>query len=212
MSTFKTPVGPQPSKVYWRRRLVAVLALLAIIVGVVLIVVRLTAAPATTPVADKEPAAAAAPTTPTGTSTADAAADTGTVAECAKADLKVQAITDAASYEADAAPMLSLKITNTGAEPCTAEVGSDVQEYKITSGADLIWTSKDCQTKPEQRTQTLEPNKAVSSTPFAWDRTRSDPKTCDDEREKVTAAGASYHLDVIVDSVESSKSKQFLLN
>ena len=37
MSTFKHPVGPQPSKVYWRRRLLVGLGILAVIVVIVLI-------------------------------------------------------------------------------------------------------------------------------------------------------------------------------
>ena len=39
MSTIRTPVGPQPPSVYWRRRLVVLLALIAVIVVIVLIIV-----------------------------------------------------------------------------------------------------------------------------------------------------------------------------
>jgi hypothetical protein len=38
MSSLKHPVGPQPSRVYWRRRLVVGLAALAIVVVILLIV------------------------------------------------------------------------------------------------------------------------------------------------------------------------------
>ena len=40
MSTIKHPVGPQSSKVYWRRRLVVGLGLLAVLVIILLIIVR----------------------------------------------------------------------------------------------------------------------------------------------------------------------------
>ena len=59
----------------------------------------------------------------------------------------------------------------------------------------------------------LEPGVALATTPFAWDRTRSDPATCDaTDRPQVTAAGASYHLDVTINGVASAETKQFLLN
>ena len=214
MSTFRNPVGPQPSKVYWRRRLVVLLGALAVIVAIVLIVVRPganadgAASPTKTPASTSQTDAATPK--PTTSSTAKPAAD-GTAAACATGAVKVVPVTDASSYGAEGAPMLSLKLTNTGDAACTMSVGSDVQKYTITSGKDLIWTSTDCQTKPEKTTATLEPGKTVTSTPFAWDRTRSDPKTCNDDRDQVAADGASYHLDVTVDKVASTDSKQFIL-
>ncbi|MCU1404752.1 MAG: hypothetical protein JWQ43_1055, partial [Glaciihabitans sp.] len=104
-------------------------------------------------------------------------------------------------------------VVNNGEVPCEMSVGSDVQEYRITSGEDLIWSSKDCQTDPVSATTELEPGTAVSTAPFAWNRTRSVAGgDCEAERESVTAGGASYHLDVILDGIESSESKQFILN
>jgi hypothetical protein len=209
MSTFRNPVGPQPGKVYWRRRLIVGLGLLAVIVIIVLIIVRPgSGAPTAAPTTSATPTA-----TPTSTATPGAADDTAAAdADACDPDVvTVTAITDASSYDADVDPMLSLSLTNTGKDACSIEAGSDVQEYKITSGEELIWSSKDCQETPVARTQVLEPGKAVASTPFAWDRTRSDPDACDAEREPVTGDGASYHLSVVVDGIESAESKQFLL-
>jgi hypothetical protein len=198
MSTFRTPVGPQPSKVYWRRRLVVLLGLLAVVLVIILIVVR--------PGSGKP---AAAPS-----NSPSAAATTATAKACKPAIVQVEALVDASSYGAGVEPQLSLAITNTGTTPCTMQAGSDVQEYRVTSGSELIWSSKDCQSAPVPATVTLQPGVPVSAGPIAWDRTRSSAATCSTKGAQVTAKGASYHLSVIVDGIKSpdALTKQFLLN
>ena len=200
MSTFRNPVGPQPSKTYWRRRLVVGLGIIAVIVIIILIVAR--------PGSHKP---VSAPHTPP-SSTAPAA-KTGKLTACNPANVSVTAVTDATSYAANVNPQLSLKITNNGATACTFKDGTDVQAYTITSGTETIWSSKDCQKDATPLTTTLQPGKAVSSTPFAWDRTRSSKTTCSSTNlPKVTAGGASYHLSVTVNGVTSTQTKQFILN
>jgi hypothetical protein len=105
-----------------------------------------------------------------------------------------------------------MSITNSGASACTFDVGTDAQVYLITSGSDQIWSSKDCQTAPAANKQILEPGKALSTTPFAWDRTRSSTTTCTGTRPPVVAGGASYHLTVQVGAAKSAGTgKQFVL-
>jgi hypothetical protein len=201
MSTLKTPVGPQPSKVYWRRRLIVGLVLLAIIVAIVLIVARLSAS--------GKPAATNTPKPQTSTSKS---ATPAAVTACKPANVAIEAVTDKESYAAGVNPLLSLTITNTGTTACTFKVGTDVQVYTITSGTETIWTSTDCQKSPTALVTKLEPGTPVASTPFAWDRTRSDPATCSStKRDKVVAGGASYHLSVTVNKDKSAKTKQFVL-
>jgi hypothetical protein len=196
MSTIRNPVGPQPRNVYWRRRLLVLLGVLAVIVIIILIVVR--------------PGGGKATPLPTNASHAPVAA----AAPCQASDVKVVGVTDAASYAAGVDPMLSLTITNTGAAACSFKDGSDQQVYVITSGTEKIWSSKDCQTGAVSATTTLQPGVAVKSTPFAWDRTRSNPAACSATNSpQVIAGGASYHLTVTVDGVSSAKadSPQFVL-
>ena len=219
MSTFKNPVGPQPSKVYWRRRLIVILGLLAVILIVVLLFVR-PGADQTTPsstgavTATDEPSAGTEDGTDAVTDPAAPPAEGAetTGGTCDPSDITVEAKTDATTYAAGANPMLSLSVTNTGEEACTMSVGTDVQEYRITSGEELIWSSKDCQQDPVTLQQELAPGAPVDSTPFGWDRTRSDAASCDAERTQVTGEGASYHLSVLIDGVESADTKQFVLN
>lgn len=203
MSTFRNPVGPQPSRVYWRRRLIVGLGLLAVIVVIVLIVTRLNSgtptATSTTP-----PPSASNSSTPNPTETAGG--------ECDPTKITVDPITDADSYDAGQNPQLSFSLKSTMTAPCTFSAGSDVQEFRITSGDELIWSSKDCQTDPVAAVITLAPGVPKASSAIPWDRTRSSTDTCDAAREQVVAGGASYHLEVIVGGVKSATTKQFLLN
>jgi hypothetical protein len=205
MSTFRNPVGPQPSSTYWRRRLMVILGLVAVIVVIVLIAVRPGSTPAATTDDDKKTNTAAP------ADSEAAAADPET--PCAPGVVTVAAITDAGDYIAGQQPLLSLSVTNTGTTACTFAVGADVQKYTITSGTEQIWTSTDCQAAATPESRVLEPGVALATTPFAWDRTRSDPAACEStERAPVTGGGASYHLAVTINGVESAETKQFLLN
>jgi hypothetical protein len=205
MSTTKHPVGPQASSVYRRRRLVVGLGILAVLAIILLIFFRPgggdPAASDPKPTATADPGATAAP---------DAAAST----VCDPAVVAVEAITDQGSYDPDDEPELSLSVTNTGTTPCRLNAGTSTQVFTITSGADVYWTSTDCQTEPADAEVTLEPGVAVSTkTPLVWDRTRSSPETCEiTDREAVPGEGASYYLSVSVGGVASASPVQFILN
>lgn len=203
MSTFRTPVGPQPSSVYWRRRLVVGLALLAIIVIILLIIFQPKGGPAVTPKATQT----ASPTSPA-TSATDAPANGQQ--ECAAGVIDVIAATDQKSYAPGEIPQLSLTLTNKGAVACTFNAGTSQQEFLITSGDELYWNSKDCQTAPSDAPVVLQPNKPTSAPAIPWDRTRSDPSTCAGDRDAAPAGGASYHLNINVGD-QKSNDVQFAL-
>jgi len=202
MSTIKNPVGPQPPSVYWRRRLLLLLVLVAVVVVIVLIIVRPGSG---TPSPHASGSNGASP------SASHAASSGSSSTPCDPSVITLTPITDAASYAAGVQPQLSMSITNSGASACTFDVGTDAQVYLITSGSDQIWSSKDCQTAPAANKQVLQPGKTLSTTPFAWDRTRSSTTTCTGNRPEVTAGGASYHLAVQVGAAKSSGTKQFVL-
>jgi hypothetical protein len=215
MSTIKNPVGPQPSKVYWRRRALVLLGLLAVIVIIVLIVVRPGSssnggAPGTQTPASTPPATPAVPTEPAQVETSPSA--DGEAAPCDAANLAVTPVTDADTYAAGVLPQISISITNTGAAACGINVGTAQQVYTITSGDERYWTSTDCQTAPSDAPTVIDAGATLASTPFTWDRTRSAPDTCaSSERPQVPAGGASYHLDVSIGGFASTESKQFIL-
>lgn len=200
MSTFKNPVGPQPSKVYWRRRLIVGLGVLAVIVIIILIVNR----PGSSPAAKNA-------ATPASSSTAVANAPKDGDA-CVPTKIKLEAVTDKSTYAASDKPQISMKITNTGPAACTLNLGSTQQELKITSGSETYWDSKDCQTDAVDSAQVLKPGASLTTQAIAWDRTRSSTTTCTASRPPVTAGGASYHLTVKVGDITSKDTAQFILN
>jgi len=202
MSTLKNPVGPQPPSVYWRRRILLLLLIVVVIVVVVLIVAR----PGSGSPTPHSSASNSASHAPSGGATSGSSST-----PCDPAVITLTPVTDAASYAAGVQPQLSMTITNSGASACTFDVGTDAQVYLITSGSDQIWNSKDCQTAPAANKQVLQPGKALSTTPFPWDRTRSSTTTCTGNRPEVTAGGASYHLAVQVGAAKSTGTKQFVL-
>ena len=210
MSTFKHPVGPQPSRVYWRRRLVVALGLVAVIVVVILIVARPGSSQGT-PAAAPNPSARATPASaPTSIPTASASASGQA---CKPSDVQVKGSTDATAYAPGVAPKLSVSITNTGRVSCTIDAGTAQQVFTITSGSETYWKSSDCQSDKVDAAVLLQPGKTISSqTPLQWDRTRSDPATCQKPRDQVPAGGASYHLTVSVAGIPSATTQQFSLN
>ena len=205
MSTFRTPVGPQPPTVYWRRRLILGLGALAVILIIILIIVRPgsgnpgpTTKPGASPSATPSPSASAP--------------GAGAVLACLPTHVKILGVADKTTYAATEQPQISMSITNSGSRDCTINLGSTQQQLIITSGTETIWDSKDCQTAPVDTPVVLKPGVAVTTPPIPWDRTRSSKTTCDASRPPVTAGGASYHLGVKVGALSSKATVQFLLN
>ena len=204
MSTFRTPVGPQPSNVYWRRRLIVGIGLLAVIIVILLIVF----APK-----GGDPAKTADEKTPTTPTSSAPPATSGEPTECNPEVISLEAITDAGDYQAGVQPLISMRITNLGTTACTINAGTDAQVYTITSGSDTIWNSSDCLQNPVEAVITLEPGAAAAQDvpPFAWERTRSSTDTCDTERPEVAGGGATYRLSVALGDITSTEDKAFLL-
>ncbi|QYH35247.1 hypothetical protein [Salinibacterium sp. M195] len=204
MSTFRNPVGPQSSSVYWRRRLIVGLGVIAVITIILLIVFG--------PKASTDPTATAPVDAPATETSAPAATDSSGATVCDPAKLTLEAVTDSTSYDAGQNPQLAFSVKSTMTEPCVIEAGSDIQEFVITSGSDEIWNSKHCQSAAEPATVELEPGVPKQSPWIVWDRTRSATDTCESDRPVVTADGSSYHLEVSIGSLAAETTQQFLLN
>jgi hypothetical protein len=78
-------------------------------------------------------------------------------------------------YAAGEAPQFRLTAVNTGAVPCTFDVGAGRLEVRITSGADRIWSSADCVSGTGSSIQMLRRGIPYVGT-VVWDRRRSAPK------------------------------------
>ncbi|MFZ7087231.1 hypothetical protein [Curtobacterium sp. RRHDQ10] len=240
MSSFRNPVGPQPSRVYWRRRMLVLGAVVVVVAVVLLIVIGRgggsssaapTDSPSATAHAGAKPSAsrtaAAATDAPsssasggaTGSPTDDATASGGSGASsakdgatCTKSQITLTPITDKTTYGPTEEPKIAMSIRNTGKNACHMDLGSSQQVLTITSGQETYWTSKDCQTGGTNQDVTLKAGQTLTTPSIAWDRTRSSTTTCDASRSSVTAGGASYHLDVSVGNITSSTSAQFVLS
>ncbi len=215
MSTFRNPVGPQSRGVYWRRRLVVLLGVVAVIVLVVFLVSRPGSGeassgipnPSASPTQDTESAAEPEPepSVPPEDQPVEGA-------DCDPANVVVEAITDKASYAPGEQPQLSFSITNTSVVSCTYNVGTTQQLFTVTSGADQYWSSEDCETGAVDAPILLEPNRAQSSEPIPWDRTRSSADTCDSDRAAAPGGGATFSLNVTVGAASPAVPTSFLLN
>ncbi|QKS12737.1 hypothetical protein HUN58_02375 [Curtobacterium sp. Csp1] len=228
MSSFRHPVGPQSSGVYWRRRALVGGVLLLIVVVVVLIVVgrgsgaSSASAPGATASASGSAAgstggaagsaadsAASAPAAP---SASASAAASGSGSTCSADQITLAAVLDKTVYGPTEDPKIAMSITNTGSDACHMDLGSAQQVLTISSGDEQYWSSKDCQTNGTNQDVTIKAGQTLTTPSITWDRTRSSTTTCDSSRPAVTGGGASYHLQVAVGDLKSEKSAQFVLN
>jgi hypothetical protein len=102
----------------------------------------------------------------------------------------VSGSTDKPVYGPGEKPLLSLKVTNGGTMPCEVNIGTSQMEFLVTSGADRIFSSKDCQAKSEDLVKTIAPG-ASETANFPWGRNRS-VDGCQPIEAKPGGGGAYY--------------------
>lgn len=140
------------------------------------------------------------------------------ITNCDPKNIEVQAIigdgtSPKSSFAAGENPQIWWSVTNLGAAACNFNVGAKVQFFTITSGKQVIWASKDCDRSQDTNVNlTLQPGEVQQSPASAWLRVYSSSTGCGAEQNPVPAGGASYHLVVEVNGVKSSNDVQFLLN
>lgn len=161
MSTLLRPVGPNPQRVYWVRRLVVMVA----VAGVVALVWAVAFRGGGGAVGAGAPAA--------GTSEKVADDSPATPADCAAADLQLSLVADATQYPPGASPVLQASVTNVGTAPCTVDAGDVAREVVVSSGADRIWSTKDCASADTASRQLLLDAGARDSVDIGWGRVRS---------------------------------------
>lgn len=153
----------------------------------------------------------------TSQSASPSAEASGAVAACAPGVVTVNAVigdgkTAFSSFAPGVNPKLWFTLTNTGRVACTFNVGSAVQFFTITSGAETIWTSKQCdRSKDTDAIIKLDPSVALKSNPSPWVRVRSSDSGCGANQTQAIAGGASYHVKAEVNGVISND-VQFILN
>jgi hypothetical protein len=203
------PRKPGP-EVYRRRRLFVVIALL-IVVGLAFGGFAVAGAFSGTEQASSTESATAEATAPAPSpsdspSAVPSAAPTPTptpTPSCNQNLVTVSASTDKPAYGPDEKPLLSLKVTNGGTAPCEVNIGTSQMEFLVTSGADRIFSSKDCQAKSEDLMKTLAPG-ASETANFPWPQNRS-VEGCQPIATKPGGGGAYYIFTAKLGSKASPK-------
>lgn len=86
--------------------------------------------------------------------------------------ITVTAATDKAVYGPGENPLLTLKVTNGNQVPCEVNIGTSQMEYVVTSGADRIFSSADCQAESSDLVKSIGPGQSETAI-FPWARNRS---------------------------------------
>jgi hypothetical protein len=212
------PTGSRSPAVYWRRRILllgAVVAMIALTVWVL------------RPGADKGSAAAPSsrtPATPSGatsthpgpgptsgarataTSTAASRTHPATPA-CAPAGLKVAAVVGQPSYHVGEQPMVLLQVTNIGRAPCVQNLADSQVELRVYNGESRVWGSHDCTVQPGVADRILAVGQPVRVS-VVWSGLSSQPK-CAGTRQRVGAG--SYTLYALL-SGHAGAAAQFSIN
>jgi hypothetical protein len=200
------PVGDLPAAVYWRRRLVVLAVLLALLAGLGWGTAALLdrAGAGTAPADGTEVSSSSAPTpgleqvvpslagvrTPdpgpappatTGAPTSTAAAPTGPAPGRCTDEMVELTVRAPAQVQAGSKPTLEIVVRNVAAAPCVRSVDKELQEIVLVDGAGTrVWGSNDCFPEQSDRKVELRPGAAVAL-PVVWGGRTSAPE-CAGER------------------------------
>jgi hypothetical protein len=173
-----------PPEVYWRRRVVALAALL--LAGVVLYYLIRGALSGD----DSEPTPTPSPSPSTSTSTA-----------CGVADLLIDLSPTNRYFGAAEFPSFEATVTHKGLAECILDPQAPGTELLITSGADRIWSSADCgDVVFDDPSIVLAPDQTVTLT-TTWPRIRSN-ESCQSGLN--TPLPGTYHSLLTLGGAESS--------
>ncbi|WP_039775748.1 hypothetical protein [Nocardia cerradoensis] len=194
------PNGPLPPEIYWRRRLLAIGALivaLALVIWLALMLLRSGGD-------DKDPKAAAAASTSAkaaASTTADPSGSkvpaSGTVnstasgvpAPCPDQSLAVKVTVGQPTYKAGDQPVITIVLTNISTAACSRDMGSGLQQVWVQSldGQRKLWSNTDCDQGGPADVRALNGGQQAAFT-LTWSGTTSQPG-CAGDRVPVPAGG-----------------------
>lgn len=200
------PNGPLPPEIYWRRRALAIGAIvvaLALVIWLAFMLLRGGGGKAASTAAATSSSASATPTgsasatsttagpsgtaasgTPTPTATVNATA-AGIPAPCPDQSLAVKVTVGQPTYKAGQQPVFGIVITNISTAACSRDMGSGLQQVSVQSldGQRRLWTSTDCDQGGAPDIRTLNGGQQAAFT-LTWSGTTSQP-ACAGERVPV---------------------------
>lgn len=186
------PVGDQPPGVYWVRRGLVLLALVAL-VAVVLWLWPSGGDDATPAATEPTPTASATltespSTSPEPSKTKKPKEDL--LSPCEDSAIEVTVAADAETYPADRQPSFTFAVENVSDEACSREVGQAANELRVTSGGTQVWSSDDCSPGGEDDPTNLDPGDRFVQT-VNWPKVQS-AEGCPTPQEAATAG--SYQV------------------
>ncbi|ASF10429.1 hypothetical protein NBRGN_025_00030 [Nocardia brasiliensis NBRC 14402] len=199
------PNGPLPPEIYWRRRALAIGALvvaLALVIWLVLTVSRGGDSPGDSkPVAagssTSVPSKTADPSTPKPSGSAESSAPPATSAapasnepaagQCPDQSLAIKISVDQPTYRVGEQPNFRMVITNISSTQCQRDMNSAQIQASVLSldGQRRFWTSSDCSPVDESNARNLKPGEQALFT-VRWSGTTSQ-QGCVGERVPVPA-------------------------
>ncbi|HVW82036.1 MAG TPA: hypothetical protein VHB69_13975 [Mycobacteriales bacterium] len=165
MSSLLSPVGPQPARVYWVRRLV--------VLGVPLILIIIIAVSCSG--GSKTPSASA--NGAGGSPSTGSSGSPGGVTDCTPADLSATISTSEQIYAIGDQPVFTGKLTNVSQRTCRLTTAPSDEVWTVTSGAADWWTtgpSVGCRSSDVATTKMLAPGSS-GTVSITWNGKRLEP-------------------------------------
>jgi hypothetical protein len=162
VSSLLHPVGPQPRAVYWLRRVV----ILVILVAAVLLLAHACSGGSPANPGARDVAKAAGSPRPSGQASAAA------VPRCRPADLSASLATDRSTYGSGQQPRFTATFHNVSGATCRLVSTAATRSWTVTSGTDTVWSSSGCHLGSRTRTRLTATGTATVS--IRWDAHRND--------------------------------------
>jgi hypothetical protein len=204
------PVGSEPASVYWRRRVILLASVLALIILLVVTVRVLFSDSGSSSAAAGRGPTAPAPTPPAGSgSTSSSSALSSSAATsssssssasrsasgsasssappepCGRSALGLAADSEKSRYSVGDQPVLSLLVTNKTDAPCVQDLADPQIVLRVYNGESRVWGSHDCKIEPGTDDRTLMPRATVRVS-IVWSGLTSQPN-CAGHRQRVGA-------------------------
>ncbi|QIS01358.1 hypothetical protein F5X71_02660 [Nocardia brasiliensis] len=214
------PNGPLPPEIYWRRRALAIGALvvaLALVIWLVLTVSRggdspgdtkpaaagsSTSTPSKSADASSKPSGSAESSAPPPSASAAPASNEPASGQCPDQSLAIKISVDQPTYRVGEQPNFRMVITNISSAQCQRDMNSAQIQASVLSldGQRRFWTSSDCSPVDESNARTLKPGEQALFT-VRWSGTTSQ-QGCVGERVPVPAG--AYQVVAQFGSLHSS--------
>ena len=193
MSALLDPVRPEPTSTYWRRRLLVLVGLIAVIVILVTGVKALTNL-ASEGAEGQEPKPGASEQPADNTPPPSQLCEAGVI--------EVAAGVDSRNFPAGQKPTFTMSITTTGAVDCLVENVQSTFAVEVVSGSDRIWSSRDCPAADGPNQSFLIAAGGTQNVEVPWERVRSD-ETCRTDWPALLAG--TYKVQVIYGEISSEQ-------